>query len=624
MGKKPVESRVRAIVAAFKKDGYDVDLETGVFYYSTIEPGSDRFAIAARHITATVNGTGKKKKAFYLEGTPKQMGYMLGYLAEEDVSVMAVKYVENFIWAFLKFGMETHYYPGGKWRKILKRGFWKVIKFIRSMKKWFPWQRKFAKIIDWLFNALTGIVDRIVVDILNHLSRGAKQDIPDEYLEEMQSIYEGCKAVNPKTKVCLENLLTLNVGIDVILAYTYHGIQLLKDNPDITPEHFDIPIMCNGFSATGNAVKGDNHYMGRDFMFPTAGAFQDAACMIIYNPDKEDALPFVSVTGPGMVGTIAGLNSHGVAIGVDISPSGWVNPDRPGFNSLLLCRQSIQYGPDIDRAVEEIKNAQRGVSWNYILADGKSDRACIVEAAGVVSEDFAREFPPEELKIASFLEDVIEGFSFSNRAKEALDYIKHEFPDIGDSVLKNNGIHVRRANYDYPQSYLKLNDRLFAVFNKELLPDAMGRLGFINRIIKKKGIQQNTPYTFYFAPQREDDPEIVLTTNFFVDPDMRYTVMNPWLGRMFRYQTNDFQWRYDTLNSLLLEAANEGITYEKAREIIDFLNPKGKYPWYYGRRAKVIQGSLSLFDLKAKTVESHYGYYGDEWIKLSLMRYVDE
>jgi len=576
----------------------------------------------AKHRTVTINGTGKKKKAFYLEGAPRQMGYMLGCLAEEDVSLMACKYVENFIWSFLQFGMQTHYYPGGRWRRILKQFLWKVIKCILSLKKWLPWQRKFAGIIDWLWKTLGSIVDRIIVDILNRFSQGAKQDIPDEYLEEMQGLYEGCKAVNPKTKVRLDNLLTLNIGIDCILAYTYRGIQLLKDNPEVTPEHFNIPIMCNGFSVTGNAVKGDNHYLGRDFMFPTGGAFQDAACMIVYKPDKKNALPFVSVTAPGIVGTIAALNSKGVAVGVDISPSGWVNPDRPGFNSLLLCRQSIQYGPDLDRAIDEIRNARRGVSWNYILADGKSKKACIVEATGLVSGDFDLESPHEELTAAKFLENIIDGLALRDQAGEALDYIRKKYPDIGRSVIENKGIFVRRDSNNYPGSYLELNNRLFALFDKPLLPDAMAERGFINMASKKKGIQQNTPYTFYFAPQREDNPDIVLTTNFFVDPDMRYTVMNPWLGRMFRYQTNDFQWRYDTLNSLILEAAGAGITYEKAKKIIDFLNPKGEYPWYYGRRAKVIQGSLSLFDLKAGTVESHYGYYGDEWIKLSLMRYI--
>jgi hypothetical protein len=92
---------------------------------------------------------------------------------------------------------------------------------------------------------------------------------------------------------------------------------------------------------------------------------------------------------------------------------------------------------------------------------------------------------------------------------------------------------------------------------------------------------------------------------------------------------NDSQWRYDVLNAHILEALDEtkkggngGVGYDKAKDILDFLNPSGRYPDYYGRDKQVIEGSLSLFDLKKKTVESHYGYYKDEWIKLTLPNYL--
>lgn len=630
------EQRISALIKAFEGDGYVVDREKDVFLYESVEPGSESFGIMARHSTATINGTKKKKKVFYLEGFPKEMGYMLGYLAEKDVSLMACVYVENFIWAFIKAGMKKRSFPHGRWPLILKRWFVKIINFILGiirtvLKAILPGFGKIEKALDWLWKQLDGLLKDIVVKILDDFVEGKEQDIPKEYLEEMQGLYDGCKAANPKSKVRMDNLLILNIGIDVILSYVYNGIRLVKENRDVRPDRLEIPMMCNGFSVTGDAVEGDNHYMGRDFMFSTAGAFQDAACMIIYKPLKQDALPLVSVTAPGIVGSIAGMNKERVAVGVDISPSGWVNPERPGFNSLLLCRHSIQYGPTIEEAVERIRQAQRGVSWNYILADGKSQRACIVEAtASTMGKDGEpadphKQFPHHDLEDASFLDELIAGFSFHDNVKEALDLIIKEYPDIGREVLDNNGALVRWNDYVYPKPYLELNKRLFEIFGKEMLPGAMSRQGFINEYTIEKGIDQNTPYTFYFAPQRENFPDIVWTTNFFINPDMRYTVMNEWIARMFQAQTDDFQWRYDTLNALLL-GAMEGnkITYEKARNIIDFLNPRtGKYPWYYGRKAKVIEGCISLFDLKAATVESHYGYYGDEWIKISLNNYLD-
>jgi hypothetical protein len=35
-----------------------------------------------------------------------------------------------------------------------------------------------------------------------------------------------------------------------------------------------------------------------------------------------------------------------------------------------------------------------------------------------------------------------------------------------------------------------------------------------------------------------------------------------------------------------------------------------------------IGGAKSLMDLKAKIIESHYGYVNDQWIKLHFINYV--
>jgi len=122
---------------------------------------------------------------------------------------------------------------------------------------------------------------------------------------------------------------------------------------------------------------------------------------------------------------------------------------------------------------------------------------------------------------------------------------------------------------------------------------------------------------------------MILFAHNFVIPEMRYTVMDRLLSAIINDATNDTQWRYDTINALILKAIDEakkagkrGIDYDSAKDILNFLRPSGQYPNYYGKNKKVIEGSLSLFDLKKKTVESHYGYYKDKWIKLTLTKYI--
>jgi len=90
------------------------------------------------------------------------------------------------------------------------------------------------------------------------------------------------------------------------------------------------------------------------------------------------------------------------------------------------------------------------------------------------------------------------------------------------------------------------------------------------------------------------------------------------------------QWRYDELNNRCLKAIDQKpVTYDKAKKLINFLAPDGDFPAYYagspkstdGKRTR-IEGSISLLDLKKCTMDSYYGYYGDEWVKLTLLNYL--
>jgi hypothetical protein len=102
-----------------------------------------------------------------------------------------------------------------------------------------------------------------------------------------------------------------------------------------------------------------------------------------------------------------------------------------------------------------------------------------------------------------------------------------------------------------------------------------------------------------------------------------------------QWNLDDFQWRYDELHHQLSTALSQNlskygqsfITYEEAKQIIDFLAPYNQYPDYYNKDRKPmnqvsVHGSVSLLDLKKKTIESHYGYFSDPWLKISLENYL--
>ena len=562
----PIDDRIGKLIAAFSRDGYTVDRNSDV-----IQCG-EKIGMRATHTTAVIGTTGRKKKVYYLEGDPHTMGYLQGRLAESEIERMCTEFNHNIVFDFIS-----------------------------------------DKIHDPVLRELLG---EVLTDIIYLISKNIYQDIPPIYIEELEGMLDGCKEVHSKTNVSRENLWVLNVGIDAILSYVYTGLFPHKKlfPLEIKAEHLRIPIMCNGFSATGvdSRIQSRFHFLGRDFMFPNAGVYQDTASMIIRKPDT--GIPTVSVAAPGMIGTIAGVNMNRVGAGVDMTPASNCTSQRPGFNSLLLTRHSIQNGKNCDEAIDIIVKAHRGVSWNYLLADGTTDKACVLEAGRSI----------DALNVLAYADQwVIDAMKAIDPKIE--DLVKNPFSPL------HNGCMVRWSTYAYPAVYQKFNQGLMEAFKKinpgysyTYDPEDFNRTGFID----KKWTDRNCPGPFYFTPQREDMPGMLLVTNHYITPEMRFCAMNLWTAIIASGNTDDLQWRYDELNSQLITVLEKGyMTGEEAQSIIDFLSPKGNYPDYYNPEKQSldslqIQGSVSLVDLKKRIITSHYGYYSDEWIAISLGNYV--
>jgi len=571
------DDKLQFLTDAFNSDGYNI--------YKAVNH-ENKVGITATHCTACINGNPEKmKKIYYLEGSHWQMGYLLGLMAEDEIFQMTTSFVNNMIWELI---------------------FWHPRKSVDTPD---PNEQN-------IVNLIKGGVGNLIADLISQFSEVISADIPQEYLEEMDGILEGCHAVNPQTKVNKEDLWVLNFGIDWFLANIYSG---LKKNKKLTKAikkgtvKVNPPLMCNGFSLFKEAADG-GHYFGRDFMFPTAGIFEKTVCMIVYNPNNTGAkirFPFVSVTAPGLIGCISGMNIKGIGIGVEILPSAACDPEHPGFNSLLLNRYSIETGDTAESAKNVIVNAKRGVPWIYIIADGTNDKACVVEAVYSIEHISFTEFPPPGLR---------KGFLFW---KPFLP--NQKFLNEHQTAAQENGVMVRWQDYSYDQAYLEFNRKLFKRFGKTLYPDSFDKKGYINKTFKEK----NCPHMYYFSPQRETRIDMVITTNHFMIPEMRYTAMDPWLAMIFENFNQDSQWRYDALNEMILDLLEEasqngkkGVDYSQAKEILEFISPSGRYPDYYGSSKQVIEGAQSLFDLKNITIESHYGYYRDDWVKLSLRKYI--
>ncbi|MFH1729366.1 MAG: hypothetical protein ABIA04_13235 [Pseudomonadota bacterium] len=344
-------------------------------------------------------------------------------------------------------------------------------------------------------------------------------------------------------------------------------------------------------------------------MLSTAKIFEYTASPIIYKP-RDNRLPILSLTAPGLVGSVIAMNIKNVAIAVNMVPGNSSNPDRPGMNSSILARHIPHVSNTSLEAAENIRKTQRGVSWLYIVGDGK-DQTSFVAETGMKKDNFnPLNYTKESLKKKSLLPSL----SFLNF-----------YQDKGH----DEGLVFRWSDYKYPLVFQAFNEGLFNDYGKISEPSYFyDNLGFINKSYN----EENCPRSYYFPPQREDKDDVILMTNHFISPSMRLTSMNPWTVMLTKKRHDESQWRYDEVNKLLLD--NYGnIDEKKAIEILDLLSPYGKFPNYYldmkaettynssDGRTRLIRGSLALCDLTDGIMHIHVGFYADHWINVSLLNY---
>jgi len=575
-----IEQRISKLRKAFRGDGFEVRKQDEFIF-------QNRIGIIARHRTATNYDTGEAKRAYYVEGSPYQMGFLMGWMAEPEIARMSSDFVANMISAMIR-------------SQVSSDG-------VQTTK------RSGLALID---------VESVLIDLLYSRIRAGKVEdaVPEAYREEIDGIVDGCAFVagrkQRKPRVAKDQLWALNAGFDCILAVFYSGRLLQRKLPKIEPEDLRVPYMCNAFALLDQATdRKQGVLFGRDFMFGTGDVFQDVACLTIYNPDPgAGGAPYASVhnSAPGFVGSVAGMNVNGVAAGVDMSPGANCNVHRPGMNSLLIVRDCVEHGTDGPGAVERIISTKRGVSYDYPVADGGGGRngAWIVEAGcSTATPAFTHAIRGVDRKLRALLPD---------------DDLLRDCPS-GDF---KNGVMVRDSTFDVPKSYLDLNPALWKYFGKPYHEDGFGPDGYLEESWKSKDV----PDMYYFAPARSDPDQFVMVSNHYLHPEMRLYGMKPWTNRIAKDHIHEVQWRYDELNHRIRDAlntTNNNISYAQAKELIDFLAPEHtegyytKNPVSRNGNEQAIDGCVSLFDLKHGTVESHFGYYKDKWVKLTLGNYVD-
>ncbi len=485
-----------------------------------------------------------------------------------------------------------------------------------------------STIVQWLLNWVgTSITKGAVKSFQDHAEDGV---FPQWILDEMAGIAAGANSMLPaSTQVNPDRLITLNYGFDWISAEAFSGAifkRLLADAEQqldtaavnvlrrvMVPGSLRVPAYCDAFMVSGNATKGGSgSFMGRDLQLASGDVLQNHATMVIYAPTEPNMLPLVSVAAPGFVGSISALNSAGFSMGVDTLRAGFINTTRPGLNSILMVRLTSHSAATTAQATQVVRDTVRGVPYFYPMQDAAGDGRVLetgAYAAGAMPDLRAL------LNDSSLLAALPSWAEL--QAASPVDYA--------------NGVFVRDGKYRPPQALLdEYNPKLWALSGLPYNTSGgqWAPQGALWPSFQEEDKHWYNTFSRYFSPARVPAArtDVVLVSNVALVPQLRVAEMTGWASVV---PGEAMQWRYDTLAKRVVGLAEQSaFDLAAVQNTILFLDP-WQSPGYWKVRAvpgdlnsTVIEGAISAMDCQAKIMRTKTGYFGDDWLQVTLPAYL--
>jgi len=194
--------------------------------------------------------------------------------------------------------------------------------------------------------------------LLGFFNRGMDAYIPQEYLKE---IY-GISFSHPDTFDF--------VGEKYNRVLNYHAAH------DIGHAMRQYMLVgCTSFSAWGNESEDSSLIIGRNFDFYVGDDFARNKIVAFFNPDSGHK--FMTVTWPGFIGAVSGMNEHGLTVTLNAAASD--PPLETKTPIALLAREILQYASTIDEAYAIAQKRETFVSETIMIGSAADNKTALIE-----------------------------------------------------------------------------------------------------------------------------------------------------------------------------------------------------------------------------------------------------
>lgn len=189
-------------------------------------------------------------------------------------------------------------------------------------------------------------------------NRNMARHIPDEYRNE---IYAISHSASDKYN---------NYGSKYVRQLNYHAAH---DIGHAMQKY--MLVGCTSFAAWGKSSASGELIVARNFDFYVGEEFAKNKMVLFVEP--TGGYRFVSLSWPGMIGVVSGMNEHGLTITLNAIEG--AIPLKSAMPISLLARHIMQHATTIDEAYAIAKQFKSFVSEAMLVASAKDGCAAIIE-----------------------------------------------------------------------------------------------------------------------------------------------------------------------------------------------------------------------------------------------------
>ncbi len=136
-------------------------------------------------------------------------------------------------------------------------------------------------------------------------------------------------------------------------------------------------VGCTSLAVWNENTEDGDMLIGRNFDFYVGDEFAQNKLVEFVEP--EDGIPYMSVSWPGMIGVVSGMNKEGVTVTINAGKSKIPLTAKTPIS--LVTREILQYAKNIEEAIAIAKKRNVFVSESILVGSARDKNAVIIEVS---------------------------------------------------------------------------------------------------------------------------------------------------------------------------------------------------------------------------------------------------